>query len=360
MFSLGFSPSKSCLIAIQSSVLFDRAFQGSRAIACFVMFVVCPLLNTGLSTDPVDTVLKATFCDSVLAGLKQIEALHDKTHFAWTERRVDFADESKISNSSGSNAYRGRNFVIYLNDKGDEAREAFGGNDRNMFVVSKNANQARWALDLFSKRSDDPSENGDVEYGTFSRIPFEIFDTPVRDLVRSPSFVIESLNETREGSVELKFSCDPDDSTLTLHDRRNPRLSSGKIVFIRNRDWRISSYEAKLTKTNQPTAPPVIVSASVEYHAADQDVLNIERSTYEMRWVSNEKPFGIRWEWSVTAKPCDEPPTSFTLFAFGLPEPAFASKSSDRNIFLLLTFAAVVCILFAYVVKRFLMKQNTH
>lgn len=285
--------------------------------------------------------LEVRFREEAPRGWRRLELKHQATRFVWSETEFNNSgDEQNIHKRNGSNCYRGKNFVIRIQEPGTNKTEVWGGNERNIFTVSRKSDEDSWMLSQFASRTDDPVRNGDIEYGTQARIPWQVYNVTCCSLVADSSFKIESIGESHEGAVELRFTCSP------RYDDGHPQVTSGRILLLPKRDWAISMYEAKLTRPRKPDAPPVVVAASATYGAREKAFLNLDHSTYEVRWDSNGKQRWTRWETDWTCQHCNEPPESFTLASFGLDEPALPNGENAKvGPWMWLNVAAVACLI---------------
>lgn len=277
---------------------------------------------------------------------KRLESKHRETHFDWKETATDNSrDEQEVHSTSGSNCYRGDLFLIRLKENGIAGTKVWGGNDRYLFKVTTKSDDQPWSLGHFGSRGDD-AHNGDLTRGGQTRLPWCIFDVPCDVLLADPSFKIQSLEKKPDGSVDLRFSVSPNELDRNLH------ITSGRVLFLPDRDWAISEYEANLTRPTLPKDPPVIVSASVVYGPEDERFLNIKHTRYELLWKSRGKQRGDRWERDVKCQHCDEPVESFSLASFRVPEPALPSETSVRSRpWLWLNVVAIVCLLVAIILR---------
>ncbi len=294
------------------------------------------LVSMAYGLEAATSTLEAQLFEEAPRGWKRLEAKQQKTQFDWKETEVNnSSDEPKVRTTSGSNCYRGEDFVIRLDKEGKT--KVWGGNDRYLFTVTRKSEDYSWALAQFGHRMDDPERNGDWEYGLQPRIPWRIYNVSLGALLEDPTFKVRGLEKNPDGSVELRFSVRPRDE----HDYF-PQLTSGQALLLPGRDWAISSYEASLTRPTQPNDPPVVVSASVDYGLEEDKFLNLEHTIYELRWQSNGKQRWTNWERDWTCQHCDKPVESFSLASFGLSEPALLGGEISKNIpWLWLNVAAV-------------------
>lgn len=297
-----------------------------------VLFAHCVLgiLLLGQSTgqEPDSPNLETQLRMEAPAAWKRLEAKHARTRFDWNETHIDKqGNEVRSFKASGSNCYRGEDFLVRIEPDGSTRTNVWGGNDRYIFTVTKarDANAESWRLSHFSPRVSDQALNGDSSR-IQSRMPWTIFDVPLYELILDPTFEVKSLRETPDKKVELTFAVSPgsDDSQL-------PELTSGRVTLLPERNWAISSYEANVTRRAQPDAIQISASAEIEYGPEEGDFLNVTSTKYELSWQSNGKQMGDTWETEMRCQPSSEPREAFTLASFGLPEPALAVKRTSSG-----------------------------
>jgi hypothetical protein len=282
--------------------------------------------------------LKEQLLDDGPRGWSRLELLHQKTRFEWTEKETGNHREPPIARQkSGSIVYCGDNFLVWLGDT-----EAWAGNRRYMFTVKRPASKEQWMLGYFGPRVNDSDRNGDARLGGATREAWCIFEVPCQRIVSHPSFKVTRLDKLPDNSVELIFSLDADSD----QDRNLQRIASGRVTFLPDRDWAIAKYNVSLKGARAPR-----VVASVTYGPARQEFLDIRHVEYTLQWHSDGKEEWNKWETDLSPRPCAEPQESFTLAAFGLPEPALPGESPKSKRWLWLNLVALVCLIAAAVLR---------
>ena len=319
-----------------------------RIVALHLYFCGAVLISQSYGQEADMSALEARLRKEAPLAWRRLEAKHRETRFDWKQTEINNSrDEQKVRTASGSNCYRGVDFVIHIEENGGTGTKVWGGNDRYLFTVTRKSGDQSWALGHFGPRADDPARNGDWGLGVHTRIPWCFSDVPCHVLMADPSFKIQSLEKKSDGSVDLRFSISPQKE----HDR-NPQLTSGHVVLLPDRDWAISSYEANLTGPTHAKDSPVVVSASATYGPEEDRFLNLKHSKYELRWQDVGKQREDKWDTDLTCQHCAEPVESFSLASFGLSEPALPSEATTKSrLWLWLNVVAIVCLLVALILR---------
>lgn len=316
-----------------------------RFAVLHLCFVAVVLLSQSHGQEAVRSNLEERLRDEAPLGWKRIETKHGETRFDWKEKEIDNSqDEQKTHTASGSNCYRGSNFVVLLGKT--ERSYVWAGNDRYLFTVTRNANDRPWTLGHFGPRAGASGLNGDVRYGVQCRVPWCIYDVPFYLLTADPSFKIETLTTESDGSVDLQFSVSPKNG-----DDRRAQLTSGRVLLLPEQDWAIKAYEATLTRPSHPKDSTINVLASVVYGPKEETYLNIKHVEYELRWHSGGKDRSDKWKSEVESQHCDEPLDSFFLASYGLSEPALLGDRTKSRPWVWLNIIAIFCMLVALILR---------
>jgi hypothetical protein len=312
-----------------------------RVVAISLCLCDIVLVSTSFGQEAAQSALDSRLREEAPAAWKRLESKCRQTHCDWKETRIDDSrDKQTVTALSGSDCFRGEDFVVRLEYK--KARpEASGGNDRYLFTVQKSRDDGSWALADFGPRKDDSDMYGEVRK---VRFPWCIYNTPAYLLMADPTFRIQSLQKNQDASIDVQFSVSPHSD-----DIRFPEVTSGRVVLLPDRDWAISEYELHPTRKTKPEYAPVDVSAKATYGPEEGTFINLTHTALEQRWQSDGKQRKIRWETDLTCQHCDEPAESFTLAAFGLPEPALPSER--KRIWLWLNIAAVALLMVAFILR---------
>lgn len=317
-----------------------------RIVALYLFLYAAVLTCHVYGQDAEGSGMEARLREEAPLAWKRLEAKHDQTCFNWTQTSTKNArGKHTVRRKSGSDCYRGKDFQIRLREDGAVEEEVRGGNDRYLFTVTRSSDDSSWQLRHFAPRADNSGRNGFQ-----TRLPWCIVDVPLSVLTADPSFKVESLVEKPDGSVDLRFSVNPQNINT---DERTPDVTSGHVVLLPERDWAISAYEAKLTHPTKPDTPPVFFSASVVYGPEEDSFLNVVHTTYEFHWQADEGQRVTTCERDLKCQHSDLPVDSFTLAAFDVPEPALLSEASPRSRpwLLWLNIAGIVCLLVALILR---------
>lgn len=260
--------------------------------------------------------LESRFRKEAPIGWKLLREKHRQTIYRWDESRSSDGKEMKRT-VSGSNAYRGDNFLITV--KKQDGTTVYGGNEIYNFSVRRRSEDDPWLLIGFGQREKVSLQADELEYGALIRVPWALDLVPCLDLIGDPSFEIKSIIEKPDGVVELEFSVDPIGSSQI-----RPGLTSGRISFLPDDEWAISSYEVELTYKDA-SSEPVTLAASADYGPPQKDFINLRHVTYEMRWKSQGKLRSNRWETDIVSERSKEAKDSFRLSTFGLDAPEMLS-----------------------------------
>jgi len=156
--------------------------------------------------------------------------------------------------------------------------KAWVRNSAYSFVVAKSSKASPWVLYDVTFELEKPTEAdiGDKNFGMKVRMPWCVFDVPLRTLVDEPSFTIKSSSKSIRGSdqlVEFQFEVsNPDSPSSNLR-----RLRNGRVVLVPAMNWAICDYDAALSSLDGQNSITTHAVAHIDYVNENSGTARVRR-----------------------------------------------------------------------------------
>jgi hypothetical protein len=252
----------------------------------------------------------------MVAGWSELERLSAQSEYdiAATVKTLRNDAEPKTEIDRFSVGHVNGCFLVRYGDN-----EIWGGNPSYVFRLRRTDKSTPWVVSFVGPAGDTSTRNGDDYYGATVRIPWTIFNIPLKEIFGDPTFEGHVATvDPEHGFVTVDFHIASTNKSI----RNLAELSRGTVTLDPKYNWAIRSYDVELVPPGKAH-----MFARVEYGARADNFLRLSHVTLGTDWpATKSKLSGTSDMVYNSSGKCPLSSVDFTMTAFGIPEPVLGGR----------------------------------